>query len=114
MISKLDERIDQSDSKKSPHFAHSNFFSIAGNTRSNDPKTERVFSYLAPLIGLSLLPLLACIVFQIEVAPTIAVVCLINAVGSGADIHSAFVTWSQIPTGSVLRDKGFATYWRNP
>jgi hypothetical protein len=67
---------------------------------------------LAPFLVLSVLPLLIA-AFVERTPSTLALLSTVNALCCGGDFVLVAVIASQIPLRAAVRNKGWATYWRN-
>jgi hypothetical protein len=67
-----------------------------------------------PIIMLSILPLLACSVIG-HASVTIAFMSCFNMLAAGGDIFAILILLFQVPSGALVRNKGWRTYWKlNP
>jgi len=65
----------------------------------------------APLIVLTILPLLLCIVTQWN-APMLAAIALANGLGAAGDLLGFGLVLAQIPRRAMVRNKGWRSYWK--
>jgi hypothetical protein len=68
--------------------------------------------FLAPLIGLSLIPIALIALFQWP-SLELAFLSLINGAAASGDIIGVLLVGLQIPRGVVVRNKGWRSYWKN-
>jgi hypothetical protein len=66
---------------------------------------------LTPLIMLSVLPLILCASFRLQL-PTLAWVSTLNATLSATDVMTALVLWFRCPSGSVVLTDQDKAWWR--
>jgi hypothetical protein len=65
----------------------------------------------APVIVLTVVPLLAAAVFRLD-HPLLAFVSVANALVSAIDLVAIGILLVRVPSRAVLRAKGWKTYWR--
>lgn len=74
-------------------------------------KKSFLISLLAPLLGISVIPLVLLCVTHIKF-PFLVTVSAVNALCSCVDLFGFFLILFQIPKASIIRNKGFKTYWK--
>ena len=67
----------------------------------------------APIMLLTLLPLLLCVIFRWDL-PGIAALAFANGLGAAGDLLGLILVTAQIPGGSTVRNKGWRSYWKPP
>jgi len=82
---------------------------------TNDPvsRNRMLIVYLAPLLVLSVLPLLLNRLLNVESFPLLAVAAA-NAFCSGGDALVFPMILAQISSGAILKNKGWRTWWKLP
>ena len=80
---------------------------------TNDPvsRNRMLIVYLAPLLVLSVLPLLLNRLLGVESFPLLAVAAA-NAFCSGGDALVFPMILAQIPSNAILKNKGWRTWWK--
>ena len=66
---------------------------------------------LTPFIVITVIPLAVITALDVH-APWTAAMALANGVGAAGDLLGLFVMGAQVPRGSIVRNKGWRTYWR--
>lgn len=66
---------------------------------------------VAPFLALSVLPLMIGAIFDIDYL-WLSVIIILNAFISSVDIYGVFSVFCTIPSGSLVRNKGWYTYWK--
>lgn len=67
----------------------------------------------APTLALTVVPLLLATTLRLG-APFLVAMAFANAVGAAGDLLGIGVILYQIPRGSLVRNKGWRSYWRMP
>jgi hypothetical protein len=75
------------------------------------PLRAQLLSGVLPLVVLSALPLLAALVWP-SIAWWLALLSVINILGSAADLIMLLLLFRQVPREAVVRNQGFSTWWR--
>jgi hypothetical protein len=75
------------------------------------PLRTQLLSGILPLPVLSGLPLLAALVLP-SAAWWLALLSVVNVLGSGADLIMLQLLIRQVPRQAIIRNQGFATWWR--
>lgn len=75
------------------------------------PLKTQLLSGALPLVILSVLPLLASLVLP-SAALWLALLSVVNVLGSAADLIMLLLLLRQVPRGAVIRNQGFSTWWR--
>jgi hypothetical protein len=73
-----------------------------------------VICMLLPLLTLSVLPLLVCVVAALLPPTWPLAVSVLNALGSAGDIVILFSVLARVPSGAMLRDDGWGMSWAVP
>ena len=68
---------------------------------------------LAPLLLMSVVPIVFCAVWQIRL-PWLMYVSIANALGSCADLLGTVLILTRIPRRATIRQQGTQTWWRMP
>lgn len=76
-------------------------------------RNRYLFVLLTPFLTLSLLPTLACALFQIASAPRLCIVLLLfNALVCGEDVLAALLVVAQVPADGSIRNECGVTLWK--
>jgi hypothetical protein len=75
------------------------------------PLKTQLLSGILPLVVLSVLPLLTALVFP-SAAWWLAMLSVVNVLGSAADLIMLLLLFGQVPREAVIRNQGFSTWWR--
>ncbi|MDZ4168722.1 MAG: DUF3267 domain-containing protein [Coriobacteriia bacterium] len=75
------------------------------------PLKAQLLSGAMPLVALSVLPLVAALVVP-SAAWWLALLSMVNVIGSGADLIMLLLLFRQVPRDAVIRNQGFSTWWR--
>ncbi|HYH09953.1 MAG TPA: DUF3267 domain-containing protein [Thermoanaerobaculia bacterium] len=75
------------------------------------PRERFLGILIAPTLVLTVLPLLLCLVFRWNSSP-LAALALANGLGAAGDLLGMIIVLRQIPRGTLVRNKGWRTYWR--
>jgi hypothetical protein len=67
--------------------------------------------FLAPFIGLSLIPIVLIALFQWP-SLELAFLALVNGAAASGDMIGTLLVGYQIPRGAVVRNKGWRSYWK--
>lgn len=65
----------------------------------------------APIVTLSVIPLIVAAIFHVS-SPPVAALSIINAGGSCGDLLGIWIVLRQVPAVAIVRNQGWATYWR--
>jgi hypothetical protein len=74
-------------------------------------RARSVLVGLAPLLVLSVVPF-AVAPFVPGIGPWLAIISVVNAAGASADLIGLTLVLLGTPRGAVLRNQGYATWWR--
>lgn len=74
-------------------------------------KSRFIISLLAPVVVISFIPLLLLFAINFD-APFIIYISALNALLSCADILGAIIILCQVPNGTVIKNKGIKSYWK--
>jgi hypothetical protein len=75
------------------------------------PLKTQLLSGALPLAVLSVVPLLVALVVP-SAAWWLALLSVLNVLGSAADLIMLLLLFRQVPRDAVIRNQGFSTWWR--
>jgi hypothetical protein len=75
------------------------------------PRQQFLAILIAPIALLTVLPLLLCVLFEWNTPTVVAAACA-NGIGAAGDILGIAIVLRQIPRGSIVRNKGWRSYWK--
>jgi hypothetical protein len=76
-------------------------------------RTRLLVVYLMPFVILSLLPLLVCLTIRIG-SGYLSLISVVNGMLASGDITIVGLIVWQVPANAVLKNKGWATWWKIP
>lgn len=74
-------------------------------------RNGQLLSGVLPLIALTAMPLLVAALLP-RVAMWLALLSVVNVLGSGADLIMLVILSRQVPRAAVIRNHGYSTWWR--
>lgn len=75
------------------------------------PRQRLLAILVAPIVLLTVLPLLLCAIFDWNAPTAVAVACA-NGIGAAGDILGIAIVLTRIPRGAIVRNKGWRSYWK--
>jgi len=74
-------------------------------------RNRYIFIGICPFVALSVIPLLCSYILP-SVPMVIVAASYLNSFMSGMDLMGSFVLAKQVPSNSLVRNKGYKTYWK--
>jgi hypothetical protein len=75
-------------------------------------RNAQLMSGILPLLVLTVMPLLVAWLLP-RAALWLALVSVLNMLGSGADLIMLVILFRQVPQAAVIRNQGPSTWWRH-